>query len=114
LSTLTGVPPSQVLCGYAAFAPTRERFLKEHLFADLFMRDVLTFTERELVTIAVIVSIGEAEPMLRSHLFIGLQLGMSEVQLHDFLGTIKSTISKKKFKKAKAVVIEVLEKRKNL
>lgn len=63
LATLTGVPPSAVLSGYAAFAPPIERFLKEHLFADLFTSDVLSYTERELVTIAVIASIGEAEPM---------------------------------------------------
>jgi len=57
LEALTGVPQSDTRSGYAAFAPVIEIFLKEHLFADLFERDVLTFAERELVTISVLSSI---------------------------------------------------------
>jgi len=95
--------------GYAAFAPVIEIFLKEHLFADIFDRDVLNYAERELVTVSVISAIGNAEPMLRSHLTICLNVGFSPEQLQEFVGIIKSTIGKKAAKNAQAVLNEVLE-----
>jgi alkylhydroperoxidase/carboxymuconolactone decarboxylase family protein YurZ len=95
--------------GYAAFAPVIEIFLKEHLFADIFDRDVLTYAERELVTVSVISAIGNAEPMLRSHLTICLNVGYSPEQLQEFVGIIKSTIGKKAAKNAQAVLDEILE-----
>ena len=104
--TLTG--PQR---GYAAFAPAIEVFLKEHLFADIFERDVLTFTERELVTISVLSSIGGVEPMLRSHLSICLNLGMTPDQLKEFIVIIRITIGRKDAKAAQAVLDEVLENR---
>jgi alkylhydroperoxidase/carboxymuconolactone decarboxylase family protein YurZ len=97
--------------GYAAFAPVIEIFLKEHLFADIFDRDVLTYAECELVTVSVISAIGNAEPMLRSHLTICLNVGYSPEQLQEFVGIIKSTIGKKAAKNAQAVLDEILENR---
>lgn len=97
--------------GYAAFAPVIEIFLKEHLFADLFDRDVLTFAERELVTVSVLSSIGGVEPMLRSHLKICLNVGFTPEQLNEFVDIIKSTLGKKEAKNAQAVLNEVLENR---
>lgn len=46
-------PPSGVL----AFAPVIDTFLKEHLFADIFARDVLDRKARELCTIAALASL---------------------------------------------------------
>src|SRR5690606_9990017 len=90
LGKLTGASQDGPRTGYAAFAPEIEIFLKEHLFADLFERDVLTYTERELVTISVLSSIGGVEPMLKSHLGICLNIGMTPGQLNDFVGIIRT------------------------
>ena len=46
LAEISGIPADAPKAGYAEFAPVIERFLKEHLFADLFERDVLTYEER--------------------------------------------------------------------
>lgn len=97
--------------GYAAFAPVIEIFLKEHLFADIFDRDILTYAERELVTIAVISSIGNAEPMLRSHLNICLNVDLTPEQLQHFVNIIKFTLGKKEAKAARKVLDEVLKNR---
>lgn len=76
---------------YAEFAPVIERFLKEHLFTDLFERDVLTYAERELATVSVIAALGESvEPMLRSHMGICRNLGMTEEQLAEVLAIAAS------------------------
>lgn len=85
LGELTNAPQEKPLSGYGAFAPVIDTFLKEHLFADIFERDVLTYAQRELVTISVLSAIGKAEPMLRSHLAICLNLGLTQDQLTEAL-----------------------------
>ncbi len=109
LGELTGMAQTGPQTGYAAFAPVIEIFLKEHLFADIFERDVLTYAERELVTISVISAIGGAEPMLRSHLAICLNVGITSAQLKEFPEIIRQAIGKKAAKAARTIVAEVLK-----
>ena len=86
LAEISGVPADAPKAGYAEFAPVIERLLKEHLFADLFERDVLTYEERELATVSVIAALGESvEPMLRGHMAICRNLGMTQEQLDKVL-----------------------------
>ncbi len=112
LEKLTGMPQPDQLSGYSAFAPTIDAFLKEHLFADIFERDVLTYAQRELVTISVISAIGNAEPMLQSHLSISLNVGITPHQLKEFIKVIKSTIGEKDATIAQNILNEVLKNRK--
>ncbi|WGQ10512.1 carboxymuconolactone decarboxylase family protein [Pedobacter gandavensis] len=112
LKELTGITEPAKKTGYAAFAPEIEIFLKEHLFADIFERDVLSYTERELVTISVLSSIAGVEPMLNSHLNICLNLGLTPSQLQGFLNVIKSNIGKNEFESAKTVLNNVLKNKK--
>jgi len=109
LEELSGVPETGPKTGYAAFAPTIEIFLKEHLFADIFERDVLTYQERELVTISVLSSIGGVGPMLRSHLNLSLNVGLTPDQLQQFVGVLKQAVGKKEAKAAQQVLDDVLK-----
>ncbi len=112
LEELTKTPQPEALSGYSAFAPAIDTFLKEHLFADIFERDVLTFAQRELVTISVIAAIGDAEPMLKSHLGISLNVGITPNQLQDFVSIIKISSGEKNAKSAQEVLDEVLKSQK--
>lgn len=112
LEKLTGVPETGPKTGYAAFAPEIEIFLKEHLFADIFERDVLTYAERELVTVSVLASIGGVAPMLRSHLNICLNVGLSPGQLQQFVEIIRQSTGTKKADEAQHVLNEVLKSKK--
>lgn len=111
LGELTKAPQDGTLTGYAAFAPVIDTFLKEHLFADIFERDVLTYAQRELVTISVLSTIGGVEPMLRSHLSICLNVGITPAQLNEFVGIIKSIVGEKEAKDAQTVLDNVLKNR---
>jgi 4-carboxymuconolactone decarboxylase len=111
LSELTKAPQDGALTGYAAFAPVIDTFLKEHLFADIFERDILTYAQRELVTISVLSALGGVEPMLRSHLSISLNVGLTPGQLNQFVGIIQSTMGEKEAGDAQAVLNEVLKNR---
>ncbi|KFC18219.1 carboxymuconolactone decarboxylase family protein [Epilithonimonas lactis] len=113
LGELSGAPQPDKLSGYSAFAPAIDTFLKEHLFADIFERDVLTFKQRELVTISIITAIGDADPMLQSHLGLSLNVGWSPEQLNEFVNVITPTISKEKSAAAATVLKEVLKTRKS-
>jgi uncharacterized protein len=82
-STATGAPQR--------FVPVIDTFLKEHLFADVFSRDVLDFKAREIATISALASMGGVESQLKSHLNVGRNVGLSEAQLRriSFLITTK-------------------------
>src|SRR5690554_1858762 len=109
LDSLLGTPQDGTRTGYSAFAPTIEIFLKEHLFADIFERDVLTYQERELVTISVLSSIGGLEPMLRSHLSLSLNVGLTPDQLQQFVSVLKQAVGKKEAKAAQQMLDGVLK-----
>lgn len=111
LGELTGVPQPGKLSGYSAFAPAIDSFLKEHLFADIFERDVLTYAERELVTISVISAIGEADPMLQAHLGISLNVGWLEEQLKEFVSIVSSTVNEEKSIVVASILNQVLKNR---
>lgn len=108
LETLTGKPETGPKTGYSAFSPEIEVFLKEHLFADIFERDVLTYQERELATIAALVSLGGVEPMLQGHLSIGLHIGITPPQLQQLLALMEVSSGKTGADAGRAVLAKVL------
>lgn len=62
LEKLSGAPADAPKTGYAAFAPIVDRYLNEHLFCDIFERDLLTWQERELAAVAILTALGEGAP----------------------------------------------------
>jgi len=71
LQMLTGKEEKDTKSGVNAFAPPIDTFLKEHLFADIFSRDVLTFRQREFVTISALSAMDGVEPQLQAHIAMG-------------------------------------------
>jgi quercetin dioxygenase-like cupin family protein/alkylhydroperoxidase/carboxymuconolactone decarboxylase family protein YurZ len=66
-------------------------FLKEHLFADIFERDILTFAERELATISALTALDGVEPMRLSHVGIGMNLGLTEAQIQEAASIVNAS-----------------------
>lgn len=108
LEQLSGQPETGPKRGYSAFSPEIDVFLKEHLFADLFERDVLSYTDRELTTISVLTSIGGVEPMLQSHLGICLHIGLTEAQLKQAFTLIGTSVGKTEAEAGLAALIKAL------
>ena len=94
LAEISGVPIDAPKAGYAVFAPTIERFLKEHLFADLFERDLLTYRERELATVSILAGVGGVEPMAVGHMSICLHLGITAEQISALLNIVEMNLGK--------------------
>ena len=109
LAEISGVPADAPKADYALLAPEIEIFLKEHLFADLFERDVLTYAERELATVAVIASLGRGvEPMLRAHAGIALHVGVTPGQLSEILELIGQSLGSDRADAARSVLSDLL------
>jgi 4-carboxymuconolactone decarboxylase len=105
----TDGPIEKPTSGYGAFSPEIDRFLKEHLFADLFSRDILTFAERELTTVSVLIALGAGvEPMLSSHLGLAMKQGLTKNQLEEVFALMERSVSKADADAARKVFSETL------
>lgn len=97
--------------GYQLFAPIIDTFLKEHLFADIFARDVLDFQSRELVTIAALASMTGTGGQLQFHLGAAMNTGLSEAQMHEFIAVLKAKVGQQEAEDAAAILARVLDSR---
>ncbi len=79
------------LYAYCGF-PRIDAFLKEHLFADVFESNVLTYLQRELITNAALASMTGVESQLGAHLFFGMNVGITEGQYNDMFDIIEKTV----------------------
>lgn len=71
--------------GVFEFAPAIDEYLKEHLFADIFARGVLTYQEREIATISILSTLKNVDSQLNSHIYTGKYNGLSEEQVEEIL-----------------------------
>lgn len=105
LEELTKMPQQKPAPGFGEFSPRIDAFLKEHLFADIFSSDVLTYRQRELVTISALASIPGAESQLGSHIFMGMNVGVTEIQLTDIFSIIENTVGKAEAENCRKLMI---------
>lgn len=101
-SDMSGLP-------WQVFSPTIDAFLKEHLFADIFARDVLDYKSRELATIGALVAMRGTLPQLQSHLGISLNVGLTPLQLQDFVNLVATQVGPPEGANAKEALAAVLK-----
>lgn len=65
------------------FAPAIDRYLKTHLFGDIFERDNLDWQSRELATVAALAALAGVESQLKAHVGISLNVGVTVSQLRQ-------------------------------
>jgi len=106
---LVGRDISNRTTGYAAFVPTIDKFLVEHLFADIFYRDVLTHKDRELVTISILSAMLGTEAQLRAHMNLSLRVGYTPGQLLEFASVLNTSVSQASAIRAQKILGEITE-----
>jgi 4-carboxymuconolactone decarboxylase len=94
LQQLTGKEEKGPTTGANAFAPIIDTFLKEHLFADIFSRDVLDHRQREWVTISALAAMPGVEPQLQAHIAMGMNTGITGPQLKDLAELIEKNVGR--------------------
>ena len=108
LEELIGTPVSKPTSGYGAFSPEIDTFLKEHLFSDIFERDVLNYQDREISTITALINLGGVDRMIRGHMRIALNIGISEIQLNELLSVIDLEVGKIKAELGRKILTEIV------
>jgi alkylhydroperoxidase/carboxymuconolactone decarboxylase family protein YurZ len=103
------IPPP---AGYQLFTPVIDTFLKEHLFADIFARDVLDHRSRELATNAALASITGTRSQLQYHLGAALNVGLTEAEMRDFVSVLAAEVGERESEGAAKVLTAVLTSRK--
>lgn len=108
LSGQTEIPPP---APWQTFSPVADTFLKEHLFADIFARDVLDFAARELATVAALANMTGTAGQLRFYLGAAMNAGLSAAQMQDFVAVLKAQVGSSQGDAAGKLLAEVLKTR---
>ena len=93
------------------FSPAIDTFLKEHLFADIFVRDVISHQDRELATIAALANMTDTGGQLGFHLGAAMNTGLTEAQMKGFISVLETTVGKAQAESAQKILTGVLNKR---
>jgi alkylhydroperoxidase/carboxymuconolactone decarboxylase family protein YurZ len=109
----TGLAGKPVTGAIYAFAPAIDRFLKGHLFGDIFGRDNLDFQSREIATISALAATGGVNPQLQAHFNIGINVGLTEAQLRSLVSVLEAKVGKKEADNASDILGKVLKSRAN-
>jgi len=96
---------------YITFAPAIDKFLKGHLFGDIFGRDNLDFQSREIATISALANLEGVNPQLQSHFNIGLNIGLTEAQMRSLISVLQAKVGKKQADNAYEILVKVLDNR---
>lgn len=107
-NSLVGRDISKSASGYPVFTPAIDQFLVEHLFADIFYRDILNHQERELATISILAAMTGTEPQLKTHLSVSMNVGLSKAQLADFVAVLRQEVSTDSAERATETLNELL------
>lgn len=108
LSGLDDIPPP---AAWQEFSPIIDTFLKEHLFADIFVRDVLDHQQRELATIAALANMTGTAGQLRYHLGAAMNTGLSQAQMSDFVLVLGAQVGTQQAEDTASLLAEVLKAR---
>lgn len=94
----------------AAFIQDTDTFLKEHLFADIFARGVLTDSQRELATVSFLTALGNVNPQLRAHMGLAMNVGVTHVQIEGVCAVVKQELGRRKAANGLNVLKEITQK----
>lgn len=93
---------------YLTFAPAVDKFLKAHLFGDIFGRDNLDWQSRELATIAALATLDGTGAQLRSHFAVGLNTGLTAENLRALVSVLHAEVGQARAARAGSLLDEVL------
>lgn len=88
----TKIVGMEVKGGIYYFAPMADRYLKAHLFGDIFGQDILDYRTRELVTVAALASMDGVNPQLQAHIGISKNVGVAGDELNGIIEVLKDKL----------------------
>nr|WP_320114682.1 carboxymuconolactone decarboxylase family protein [uncultured Desulfuromonas sp.] len=91
------------------FSPVMDQFLKEHLFADIFVRDIISHQDRELATIAALANMTGTEGQLAFHLSAAMNSGLTEQQLNAFVAVLDAQVGSRQAAITKQILDNIVQ-----
>ena len=92
LKEVDGNAGERVIAALEEVAPDLGRYILEFAFGDVYCRDGLSLQEREIITIASLLTAGGCEPQLEVHINGSLNVGISpEKVIETFIQCIPYT-----------------------
>ena len=88
----TKIVGMEVKGGIYDFAPMADRYLKAHLFGDIFGQDILDYRTRELVTVAALASMDGVNHQLQAHIGISKNVGVTGDELNGIIEVLKDKL----------------------
>lgn len=73
---------------HIALSADIDRYLKTHLFGDIFASDLLSYQEREMATVAALASMHGVDAQLNAHFNMSRHTGVSNAQLEAILDIV--------------------------
>jgi alkylhydroperoxidase/carboxymuconolactone decarboxylase family protein YurZ len=92
------------------FSPQIDEYLKSHLFGDIFARDVLSWKQREIATIATLSNIPGVNSQLAAHYNISMNNDVTVDELKEFITIIEKQVGEDVANNAQQVLDSVLNK----
>lgn len=111
-TVLFGSPDGKPKAPYEIFAPGIEIFLKEHLFADIFSRGILSFKDREIATVSALAAMKGTSAQLQGHFNAAMNVGLTERQAREIVSVIEINVGAQEGQTAAKVLDKVLASRK--
>lgn len=107
----TRISGSPVKGGVMAFAPAIDYYLKAHLFGDIFARDNLSQTDREVATLSALASLEGTASQFRSHVRIATNVGVTTEQLWQISYILKDRVGVREAWRANQVLSAIYERK---
>ena len=92
--------------GESIIMTRKAREVKEHLFADIFDSDVLSYQQRELVTIAALAAMPGVGAQFQSHIGMGMNTGITADQIQEVLDIIEEAVSKEQAEAGRTILLK--------
>ena len=92
----TEIVGMEVKGGIYDFAPMADKYLKAHLFGDIFGQDILDYKTREIVTVAALASMEGVNPQLQAHIGISHNVGVTDEELKEISEILKNKLGDEK------------------
>lgn len=91
------------------FSPEADKYLKTHLFGDIFSSDVLDYKTRELVTVGALSAMEGVNPQLQAHMTMSQNAGVTPEGLEEVAALLKDSVGRKEARNYNKVLDNVLK-----
>lgn len=107
----TRISGGPVKGGVMDFAPAIDYYLKAHLFGDIFGRDNLKETDREIATLSALSALEGTESQFKSHVRIATNVGITAEQLWLIPVILKDKVGTREAWRANQVLSAIFERK---